>query len=246
MPCFFLLSGCKGAGGRSSVKNLSREEKREYFEQQLFGAVSSCDGEKLGQLRRQWARERELSPSSGTLSSQELYHYAAVIKCAAAQGGLALDALAGLWSSWQNSMAQGGEARREVLLWEMAAQATEELKRQKKYMPKNKMEQVEGYIKNHLSDSLSLTSIAKEVGLNSSYLSRRYKEYYGVGLAQSIHQQRVALAKEKFEQGETSVIHVAQMVGFNDSNHFSKIFKKITGVTPRDYIKKQNNRQQQI
>lgn len=108
------------------------------------------------------------------------------------------------------------------------------------------MEQVEGYIKNHLSDSLSLTSIAKEVGLNSSYLSRRYKEYYGVGLAQSIHQQRVALAKEKFEQGETSVIHVAQMVGFNDSNHFSKIFKKITGVTPRDYIKRQNNRQQQI
>lgn len=90
----------------------------------------------------------------------------------------------------------------------------------------------------HLGNPLSLTNIAAEIHVNPSYLSRKFKEETGRTVSEYINQKRVEEAKLYLERENISITDVAFLVGFNDLNYFSKIFKKHTSLTPSQYAKK--------
>lgn len=94
------------------------------------------------------------------------------------------------------------------------------------------------YIQLNLSKPLSLKQIAEKIYANPSLLSRKFKEETGVGITDFINEKRINEAKLYLQRGYGSITDIAFMVGFNDLNYFSKVFKKITGVTPSQYIKR--------
>lgn len=99
------------------------------------------------------------------------------------------------------------------------------------------MQKVINYILLNLSDELSPQSIAAAVSFSPGYVSHKFKEETGLTLMNYITQQRIRLAKRMLTDTDMSIRDIASYVGIPDSNYFTKIFKKETGVTPHTYRK---------
>ncbi|MNH86817.1 HTH-type transcriptional activator Btr [compost metagenome] len=92
---------------------------------------------------------------------------------------------------------------------------------------------------NHLNNAY-LSNISKqelEVTLDRKYeyLCHVFKKYTGTSIHHYIQQLRVQRAKYLLHNTETSIKNVAQEVGYEDPFYFSRIFKKIEGVSPQQY-----------
>lgn len=94
------------------------------------------------------------------------------------------------------------------------------------------------YINQHLSEALTLDSIAQACSLDKYYLSHLFKKETGSTIFQYILVKRVALSKELLSLG-SSVAEACQQSGFGDYANFIRSFKKITGCSPGSF-KKQN------
>lgn len=97
------------------------------------------------------------------------------------------------------------------------------------------------YINFNLENPLSLKTIAAALHVNPSVLSRKFKEDAMMNLIDYINLKRIEEAKFYLQRGNTSITEVAFMVGFNDLNYFTRVFKRITSFTPTQYIKNQNS-----
>ncbi|MFC2949642.1 helix-turn-helix transcriptional regulator [Virgibacillus sediminis] len=93
------------------------------------------------------------------------------------------------------------------------------------------------FIQLNLGEKLSLEVVAAELFITPSHLSRKFKEDTGVSMTEFINQKRVEEAKWYLERDTIAVTDVALMVGFNDVNYFSKVFKRYTGMAPTAYVK---------
>lgn len=95
--------------------------------------------------------------------------------------------------------------------------------------------QIKTFIQNNLHQNLSLTEIANAVNYNSTYLSRLFRQITGENLFQYILRMRIDKAKEYLTQGNESIQTIAERLGFDTSQYFSSVFKKQTGLSPREY-----------
>lgn len=94
---------------------------------------------------------------------------------------------------------------------------------------------IHNYIKIHLKENISLTSIAEQVYLNPVYLSRIYKQITGETLSQYITQCRLTNAKELLKNSQMKINEIAYEVGYESPAHFSRVFKKFYGSSPQEY-----------
>lgn len=91
------------------------------------------------------------------------------------------------------------------------------------------------YISFNLDGDLSLSAIAATFNKNSSTLSATFHEQTGMTLTEYVTHARVREAIRLFNTSSASISDVAITVGYNDFAYFSKQFKKVTGMSPRDY-----------
>lgn len=94
---------------------------------------------------------------------------------------------------------------------------------------------VQSYIAQHCAEDLSLEQLAGMVYLSPSYLSRLFKRETGENLSSYIQNVRIEQAKLLLRTTSLKTYEVAERVGISDPVYFSRIFKKITGVKPKDY-----------
>lgn len=95
--------------------------------------------------------------------------------------------------------------------------------------------QVQEYIREHLSEKLTLADVAAVFNFSPNYLSQLFGKYGDAGFVEYITETRVAAAKELLERGDKKVYEIADELGFESSFYFSKVFKKVTGLSPREY-----------
>ena len=91
------------------------------------------------------------------------------------------------------------------------------------------------YIKLHFESPLTLQGIAETIHVNASHLSRKFKDDTGMSLIDFINLNRIEAAKVYLQNNTSSITEIAFIVGFNDVNYFSRVFKKMTGLTPSQY-----------
>lgn len=91
------------------------------------------------------------------------------------------------------------------------------------------------YIDTDLTGNLSLRTLSQALNISSSYLSTLFKKETGQTLTDYISHRRVNHAKHLLETTRLQVQTVAQHCGIVDVQYFSKIFKRITGMTPKEY-----------
>lgn len=94
------------------------------------------------------------------------------------------------------------------------------------------------YIDADLSGDLSLHALAAAQGISNSYLSALFKKETGQTVTDYVNQKRVNRASHLLGTTKLQIQTIAQHCGISDVNYFSKIFKKYTGMTPKEYRKK--------
>ena len=121
-------------------------------------------------------------------------------------------------------------------VYRMIRQIVEALNPQK--TPKRKVQQALDYIEaNYRSSGLSLTGVGQALFVSSTYLSTLFKQELGVNFLDYVHQYRIDKAKALLQSGDMKIQTVAREVGYFDEAHFTKTFKKWTGMLPSQYKK---------
>lgn len=99
------------------------------------------------------------------------------------------------------------------------------------------VQQVKAYMDAHYREKISLETMAEKFFVNKSYLARLFKRQYGVTLNTYLQQVRITQAKKMLRFTDMQVEEIGLECGIGDLAYFSRIFKKIEGVSPREYRK---------
>ena len=91
------------------------------------------------------------------------------------------------------------------------------------------------YIEQHLDKDLSLAELAAVVYMSPYHFARLFKCSTGVPPHRFVVQQRIAHACEILATREPSIAHISRMVGFRSPSHFTAVFRRVTGITPKGY-----------
>lgn len=91
------------------------------------------------------------------------------------------------------------------------------------------------YIEEHYTENISTATIAKEFYLSESYLCRLLKKEIGVSPVSYINTLRVQKAEVLLKNTNERITSIAMHLGFSDLNYFSRTFKQLTGMTPRQF-----------
>lgn len=93
------------------------------------------------------------------------------------------------------------------------------------------------YIHQHYASKITSTGIEKEFDCNFDYINRSFNKLTGYSIAHYVNKVRIDYARELLQTTKLSIGEIAELVGFIDIYHFSKVFKKYVGVSPTTYFK---------
>ncbi|GAA3405916.1 helix-turn-helix domain-containing protein [Paenibacillus hodogayensis] len=121
----------------------------------------------------------------------------------------------------------------------LLVEAFEEMRRlREKKSSHHMLQNIKQYIAEQYGNpELSLASVSEQFGYNASYLSRIFKEEFGVKFIDYVTQIRIEKATRLLKETEDAVQHVAEEVGYTNALSFIRAFKKQTGTTPGSYRK---------
>ena len=104
------------------------------------------------------------------------------------------------------------------------------------------MQKAASYIKEHCNQPLTLDELAKHYGFTKEYFSTIFKDTTGFGFNEYLNQMRIAKSINLLTTTTLSIVEISSQCGFNDSNYFSAVFKKVVGFPPRKFRETQEKR----
>lgn len=100
------------------------------------------------------------------------------------------------------------------------------------------VDQILDYIANHCHEKITTAILSQICHLNENYLCALFKNKMGITIGEYINNFRVEKATVLLRNTSFSITEIAAQVGFDDPGYFTRVFKKHTGVTPREFRKK--------
>lgn len=94
---------------------------------------------------------------------------------------------------------------------------------------------VRDHIRTHLANDIEVAELAALVRLSPHYFSQMFRQATGVPPYRYILQERIREAQRLLTAGGMSLAELAAHLGFSDQSHFSRAFRKVTGMTPGAY-----------
>ena len=100
------------------------------------------------------------------------------------------------------------------------------------------VEQVKDYIRQNLDKQLTLKQVADVFGYSPKYISLLFAKHAERSFVEYINAEKVACAKEMLLVSNAKIYEISDHLGFDSAFYFSKVFKKHTGLSPRDFMRK--------
>lgn len=138
-----------------------------------------------------------------------------------------VDDIGGRLSTQESSLSFLTELIQQCIVWRIesaAGNGTVIMKKAKRYIDLN-----------YMNDDVSLRTVASAIGLSPSYLSALFKKESGENLSEYLTRVRIHHSKELLCCTTKLISEIAYDVGYRDYRYFSQIFKKHTGLTPRQF-----------
>jgi AraC family transcriptional regulator len=98
-----------------------------------------------------------------------------------------------------------------------------------------RLRRVTEYIEQNLDKELTLAELAAVVCMSRWHFARLFKCSTGVPPHRFVIRQRIARARGVLTTPELSIAQVSRLVGFRTPSHFTTVFRRVLGVTPRAY-----------
>lgn len=102
------------------------------------------------------------------------------------------------------------------------------------------MMQIIKEIKQNYTHNVTLSGLSEKYGISMGYLSSQLKSELGQSFSEYITSKRIQKAKELLADETLSIEAITELTGYNDYFYFTKVFKKITGISPSKYRKYMN------
>ncbi|MEH7176877.1 response regulator transcription factor [Neobacillus vireti] len=112
----------------------------------------------------------------------------------------------------------------------------ERIRRQRKGQVLDPIEFAKKYISENLSEKITLDDVADKLGLNSAYFSHLFKKETGTSFVEYRMHLRMEQALKLMDSSNMKITEIANSLGYEDLSHFTKTFKKYTGLSPSKYI----------
>ena len=106
---------------------------------------------------------------------------------------------------------------------------------EKDFTAKNEIERAIVFIKKNYGETLTLNQIANAASLSPNYFVRKFKDYTGYAPLQYVLIMKMERAKYLIEQSDQPIGKIMEKLGYYDSAHFSKLFKKYCGYSPKKF-----------
>ena len=101
----------------------------------------------------------------------------------------------------------------------------------------NYVNEAREYIQQNLDKELMIADISARININPSYLETLFKKQTGLTIVEYINKQRVLKALTYLNSTDQSITDIGYLIGYNNRQHFTRVFKKIMGVSPGQYRK---------
>lgn len=233
---FSELDFYNASGGNELIKEL---ERRYSFENDMIRAVSQGNYKKLSKLLTAQVFVSEIEErTSDTLRNLKNYMiiFNTLMRKGAEVGNVHPFYIHGVSSDFARRIEQSKSTEEIMKLWdEMLYSYCRLVKTHtaKGYSPlvQNVIMQVDA----DLSADLTLKTMAEKFNINASYLSSLFKKDTGMTLTEYVCKKRVERAKYYLETTSHQIQQISHDCGILDVNYFTKIFKKHTGITPKQY-----------
>ncbi len=102
-------------------------------------------------------------------------------------------------------------------------------------------EMIRDTIEKNYSDNIRITDFSDRFYFSREYLSRLFKQKYGLGIYEYLTNVRMERAKQLLAMTDTRIRDISLRVGFPDTNYFSKAFHNYTGKTPSEFRKNKDS-----
>ena len=99
----------------------------------------------------------------------------------------------------------------------------------------HQVEQIHKYMERSYHENITLTALAEEYHMDASYLSRSFSQKYGETIIAFLTRIRMEKAAELMKDPDKKLETISFLVGYDDYNYFSRVFRKKMGCSPRDY-----------
>ena len=97
------------------------------------------------------------------------------------------------------------------------------------------VEQCKQYIARNIFRKIRVSDIAQYLNLNPIYMERVFKRSEGITIGTYIQRAKVARAQNLLKYSDRSLSEISDYLCFSSQSYFGQIFKKVTGMTPREY-----------
>ena len=96
------------------------------------------------------------------------------------------------------------------------------------------------FVNEHYQEDISRESIADEIGVHRSYLSKLFKQETGKSLNTYLNETRIQKAVALMEAGKLRTMDIVYSVGYNSTQNFYHAFRQVMGMTPKEYREQKN------
>ena len=108
------------------------------------------------------------------------------------------------------------------------------------------MQSIQLYLLEHFQEKITLEELGNRFNLNPFYLQKQFKRYVGQSPSEYLIYLRIAKAKELIRTTDKSVSQISHEVGIDNPGYFTRLFRKLEGITPHEYNKLWPNIQKDV
>jgi AraC family transcriptional regulator len=123
----------------------------------------------------------------------------------------------------------------EGLTLELLAEMSRERPRAQEHCLPRWLGSTKDLLQAHFAEHLKLESIAKDVGVHPVHLAREFRKHFGCTVGDYVRHLRLIYAAAQLSKADKPLAMIASDAGFTDQSHFTRVFKRITHMTPSEY-----------
>ena len=97
------------------------------------------------------------------------------------------------------------------------------------------IDEIDGCIKSHSDEAITLSRLAQKLGYSEFYVSRKFKKISGLQFREYLRYRKLAFALKEIRDTDSGILDIALNYGFSSHEAFTRAFKEAYGITPSKY-----------